>query len=222
MPKINEFLINLLNNVLANILTPIVLVIATLLIGVVIAFSSRNPQVGLAMVLVALVLINTTINLLLFRQGRYVLKALQEASPLTQRPPDIGTLEDPLARQLKDEFEITDKRFDDTSEPQELVVKFTNRGNGIVRVTKVRYSDTGLGLPDSALVPTYRKESGRYYIIPFEQDKAEVLPGCDFVVEVYLAQKWTRQDINRMAGDWGYLRLEVLYNEQPTELLIKF
>lgn len=124
-----------------------------------------------------------------------------------------------LEHAISREFEITTKYFDDTSDPQKLVVRFTNRGNNVIRIEKVKYSDTGLGLPASSLLTSYRKEGGGHsIIIPFASEKAEVLPGQNFIVEMCLAQKWERDTINGWAGKWGYLKPDVVYNGQSVEL----
>ncbi len=124
-----------------------------------------------------------------------------------------------LEHAISREFEITTKYFNDASDPQRIVVRFTNRGNNVIRVEKVKYSDTGLGLPALALLTSYRKEGGGHAIlIPFASDKAEVLPGQNFIVELCLAQKWERDTINGWAGKWGYLKPDVVYNGQSVEL----
>ena len=132
--------------------------------------------------------------------------------------PAVDEDKDPLARQADEEFEITDKRFEESSSPQKLVIRFTNRGNNIIRVEKVKYSDTSLGLHESAILPSYRKESRGYYAIPFDASKAEVAPGQDFLAEICLAQTWKREDIHRMTGKWGYLRLDILYMGKSVEV----
>jgi len=108
---------------------------------------------------------------------------------------------------LSNVFEITNKYFDDSSEPQKIVIRFTNSGTDLIQVKKILYSDTGLGLPASAISTPYGKESQGRHNISFNQSNSEVLPGKDFYVELYLAQIWKREDINKWAGKWGYLRI---------------
>jgi hypothetical protein len=91
---------------------------------------------------------------------------------------------------LRDGFEITNKSFDDTSDPQKIVIRFTNTGYDPIQVRKILYSDKGLGLPQSALSTSYQKESRGRYNIPFNPSQSEVLPGENFFVELHLAQIW--------------------------------
>jgi len=149
-----------------------------------------------------------------------VIQALVDTAPPSASTPNSESLseQDRFSLTVSGEFEITDKHFDDASSPQRIVVQFTNRGNNIIRVQKVKFSATR-DLPDTALLTSYRKESGgRYIIIPFEPEDAEVLPGQDFVVELCLAQKWERNRINGLMGKLGYLKPDVIYNEQPVGL----
>ena len=119
---------------------------------------------------------------------------------------------------IQRELEITNKFFDDTSTPQKIVIEFTNRGSKIFHITKMKFSSTQ-ELPDSAIDTSYRTEGGgRYIIIPFENSRAEVSPGQQFLVELRLAQKWERNRINGLAGSWGYLRPDVIYDGKSVEL----
>lgn len=125
--------------------------------------------------------------------------------------------ENPLISQARSEFEIMSKSFDETSAPQKLVVRFTNRSiNNIIRVEKVKYSGNSLGLPSTSILTSYRKESQGYYLI--DAPNLDVMPGADFLVEVCLAQQWKREDIERVAGSWGYLRVDIIYRNQAMEI----
>lgn len=146
------------------------------------------------------------------------LEKLPSTTPTTPTPYVVEDTRDPLTRQVDAEFEITDKHFIDTTTPQKIVVQFTNRGSNIIHVKKVKWSDHGLGLPSSAISPAYRKEGRHSFIIPVDLNIAEVAPGQNFPIEVCLGQTWKREDINRIAGQWGYLRIEVDYSNQPVEL----
>jgi hypothetical protein len=128
--------------------------------------------------------------------------------------------EDKFKRKVKNVFEITDKYFDDTSSPQKIVVKLTNKSlRNIISVQKVKHYYMSFGLPETALLSSYKKEDDtRDVIIPFDNNKSEVLPGQIFEIELGLAQKWEREKINSMSGTWGYLRLEILFNNRNIEL----
>lgn len=124
-----------------------------------------------------------------------------------------------LSRHIRGEFDITSKSFDDKSDPQRIVVRFTNRGSNVIHVRRIKYSDAGLGLPASALLTSYRMDGGgRHTIIPIDPAKSEVLPGQHFVAELCLAQKWDSDTIKGWAGKWGYLKTEVVYGDQEVEL----
>ncbi len=213
-----DWLTNLGNGVLQNLLASILLIIAIPLIGGIYAFYTTNPQTALIVVLIILTTINTIMSLALLRHHRSTNKSLRELSYLKQVFPSPTQDRDPLSSQADDEFEITDKHFDESSTPQKLVIRFTNRGSNIIHVKKVKYSDNSLGIPAAAILPSYRKESHGYYLIPFDQSKSEVGPGQDFLVEVCLGQTWKREDVNRAAGKWGYLRLDVVYKDKPVEI----
>ena len=125
-----------------------------------------------------------------------------------------------LESRIRREFQITDKHFDCASEPQKIVVQFKNRGNNVIRVEKIQYSQSGLGLPSSALLTSYRVDAENHsIIIPVASDKSEVLPENDFIVEIKLAQKWDRATIDGWAGKWGFLEPEVAYNNKRVNLL---
>jgi hypothetical protein len=121
-----------------------------------------------------------------------------------------------LKSELRDIFEISNKTFDETSLPQKIIVEFTNLGKETICVKEVKYSDTGLGLPQEALLSTYKRaEKGRYII---DDNKKDVKPGQKFSVELCLGATWKKEDINKWAGDWGYLRLTVDYKGEEIEL----
>jgi hypothetical protein len=122
--------------------------------------------------------------------------------------------QDKLDMAVTGEFEVTNKYFDDKSNPQRIVVELTNRGNNILHVQKVKFT-ASLNFPDSALLASYGKEEGgRYLIIPPNLNNADVLPRQKYSVELCFAQKWERSRINGMLGSLGVLKLEVIYNGQ--------
>lgn len=207
-----------INGVIQNVIANAVIVIAIPVLGLVYAFSTNNPQITLLVVLVVLLAINIFINLRLLRQQGIMLQNLKEISPIRELFPIMAENEDPLASQARDELEISDKLFDEMSSPQKIVIQFTNRGNNNIQIKKVKYSANSLGLNHTAILPSYRKESGGYYLIPFSASNAEVIPGQHFLVEICLAQTWKREDIYGKAGSWGYLRLEVIYKDRLVEI----
>ena len=209
---------NFINGVLQNVLANIIVIVTIPLIGGIYAFYVSNTQTALLVALILLATINSVTNLLLLRRQREITDALQDLSAVKQWLPSTGRTRDPIAEQAHDEFEITDKRFDESATPQKLVIQFANRGSNIIHVKKVKYSDNSLGIPAAALAPSYRKEGRQFFIIPFDESKAEVAPGQPFDVEICLGQTWKREDINRVAGNWGYLRLDVIYKDQVIEL----
>jgi hypothetical protein len=126
--------------------------------------------------------------------------------------------DDKFRLMVSGEFEITKKYFDAESTPQKIVIQFTNRGNNVIHIEKVKFSAT-MDLKDTALLTSYRKEEGgRYIIVPFDNSKAEVLPGQDFVVEMHLAQRWESDAMSGLAGRWGYLKPDVTYSGQSVQL----
>jgi hypothetical protein len=209
---------NFINGVLQNVLANIIVVVAIPLIGGIYAFYVSNTQTALLVALILLAAINSVTNLLLLKRQREITEALQDLSAVKQWLPSAERTRDPITEQADDEFEITDKRFDDFATPQKLVIQFANRGSNIIHVKKVKYSDNSLGIPAAALAPSYRKEGRGFFIIPFDQSKAEVAPGQTFDVEIRLGQTWKREDVNRVAGQWGYLKLDVIYKDQAVEL----
>ena len=60
-------------------------------------------------------------------------------------------------------------------------------------------------------------EDRHHYLIPFEPSNSQVAPGENFIVEIGLEQVWKSENINRMAGDWAYLRIEAIYDGKLVE-----
>ena len=215
MHKVKNWLTNLANGILQNLLANILLVVGASLLAGIYAFYKANLQTALLVTFIILTAFNTLTILVLLRRQAGIASSLKELLPLREFFPPVGDY-NPLARQAEDEFEITDKHFDGSATPQKLVVRFTNRGNNVIRVRKVKFSDRKI--PAAAILPTYRKESDGRYLIPFDQSKSEVAPGQDFLVEIGLSQIWQREDVDRLAGEWGYLRLEVEYKDSVVEI----
>lgn len=116
------------------------------------------------------------------------------------------------------EFEITNKYFDSKSKSQKIVVQFTNRGSNVIHLKKVSYSETGLGMPKSILSKSYRLDNGRDYLIPVDQNQAEILPGNKYSVELCFDEKQDTNRINGWTGNWGYLHLELIYADETLNL----
>lgn len=116
------------------------------------------------------------------------------------------------------EFEITNKIFDSKSKPQKIVIQFTNRGSNVIHLKKVTYSETGLGMPKSILSKSYRMDNGRDYLIPVDQNQAEILPGNKYSVELCFDEKQDIDRINGWSGNWGYLHLELIYADETLNL----
>jgi hypothetical protein len=123
----------------------------------------------------------------------------------------------PLELILHREFDITNKYFDSKSRPQKLVVQFTNRGNDVVRVRKASYSDTGLGLPKSALQKNYRLDNNGNYVL-VNPSPSEIIPEGQYVEELCLDGKWEVDKINGWAGKWGYIHVELDYTDKTINL----
>jgi hypothetical protein len=72
-------------------------------------------------------------------------------------------------------------------------------------------------LSDSDVLSSYKIGKKGSYIIPFDRDEAEVLPGGEFNIEIHLAKKWKREDINLLIGKWGYLHIDLVYQDELVE-----
>jgi hypothetical protein len=218
MSAFGHWMKELWTGVLGNLISPIVLAALVFLAGWVLVLLRQGLEIALLALLIVLVLVDIAIGTLqLVRQSR-LQGSLRQAYAASGLPSSVTEQETPLSRKARREFEIADKHFDDAKTPQRLVIRYANRGSTTVRVTRVKYSDSGLGLPSAALSPSYTRDSHGRYMIPFDQQRAGVVPGQDFLVELELAQTWRRQDINRMAGQWGYLRIEALYGDEAVEM----
>jgi len=218
MSAFSHWVKELWTGVLGNLISPIVLAVLLLLAGWVWILFRQDLEIALLALLIGLVAVDIAISAVQLAKQSRLQSSLHQLTA-TSGLPSAGTeMETPLSRKARREFEIADKHFDDTGPSQRLVIRYSNRGSSIVHVTRVRYSDSGLGLPAAALSASYTKDSHGRYMIPFDQERAGVVPGQDFLVELRLAQMWRREDINRMAGQWGYLRIEALYGDEPVEM----
>ncbi len=148
---------------------------------------------------------------------------LLETISAAQTNPNIPTTPSELSPEehysllISLEFEITDKHFDPTSSPQSIVIEFTNRGNHVIHVNKLKFSTKDLH--ETALLASYRKENGgRYFILPYDVSQSDVLPGNKFTVQLQLAQTWEQSAINRLMGNLGYLKPDITYDGRETEL----
>ena len=218
MSAFGDWMKDLWTGVLGNLISPIVLAIVLLVAGAVWILFRENLEIALLILLVGLVAVDIAISALQLANQSRLQSSLRRLDATSGLPSGRTEVETPLSRKARREFEIADKHFDDTRTPQSLMIRYANRGSSIVHVTRVKYSDSGLGLPAAALSPSYTKDSHGRYVIPFHQERAGIGPGEDFLVELWLAQVWRREDINRMAGQWGYLRIEALYGDEPVEL----
>lgn len=207
----------LLNGVLQNILATFLIAIAIPVFGIVYAFSTSEPQITLLIVIIILLIINTINNSALLRKQSSLEESIQKLNNFKCSLSDLEnpTLRDPLAEKFSDELDIIDKRFDEQSSPQKLVIRFRNRGHSSIQITRVKYSAKKLEL--SALLPLYKMEDRHHYLIPVEPSSSQIDTGNDFVVEIGLTQVWKSEDFNRMAGDWGYLRIEAIYEGKLVE-----
>jgi len=209
---------DLFNGILQNILASALIAIAIPVVGIIYAFSTSNPQTTLLVVVIILIVINAITNSLLLRQQRSMAKSIQELGKFKCGFPALDDAEfqlDTTSSQFDDEFDITNKQFDEKDRPQKLLIQFTNRGHTIIQVTRIKYS--AKQLPLSALLPSYKMQDRHHYLIPFESSNSQVMPGENFLVEIGLGQIWQSENFNRMAGEWGYLRIEAIYDGKSVE-----
>lgn len=117
---------------------------------------------------------------------------------------------------LEDVFKLDTKNFVEDSVPQKLDVQYLNKGEDIVQIVKVMFSTVRLSKSD--ISSSYRiGEKGRF-IIPFDRNKSEILPGEKFKIEIELANTWKRDDFDRLNGNWGYLAIDVVYKSKPDDI----
>lgn len=204
-----------------NILATIVIAISVPIIGVIYAFSKSNPQTALLIVVILLVTINAISSLFLLRQQRIMEKSIQGLNNFKCGFPvldeeNLNHDNDENSIQFSDVFDITDKHFDEESRPQKLVIQFTNRGHTLIQITRVKYSENKL--PVSALLPSYRKEDRFHYLIPFKSNHSQVVSGENFLIEIGLGEIWKSKNFNRMAGNWGYLQIEAIFDGKNVQL----
>jgi hypothetical protein len=100
-----------------------------------------------------------------------------------------------------------------------LFFRFTNRGSNVIHLNKIEYSEKGRGLPNMALSKTYRVGS-KGVLIPIDQDKAEIIPAGEYVVELCLAQIYSIEAMNSLAGKLGYLTFEIAYANEVVDNLL--
>jgi hypothetical protein len=116
---------------------------------------------------------------------------------------------------IQEKFPITNRYFDEESDPQAIVFEFTNRGDSTFHIREIRYSQGKL--PNSALLDSYEVKNGRL-IIPVDADRSVVERGQVFRVELGLLQVWKRQHIDAKAGNCGYLYIDVVCGDESTTL----
>lgn len=105
---------------------------------------------------------------------------------------------------LRYTFPITGKNFEENSNPQKIIIQFTNQGNQSLNIVKVKYSSKTSGLPWQALLPFYKRDQdGRLIIV--DSSNIKIAPSQNFVIELCLGQIWRSSDIYTLAGEWGYL-----------------
>ncbi len=205
---------------LDNFIWFIVILIVPLIIVQIVNLYKQNSQILLLLIVLVLTVVNILGFAILLNQQRLTNKNIKDLTISIQTFLPMEEVHNPLEFQARHEFEITNKEFDETVSPQKIIVEFTNRGNNTFHLQQVAYSQTGLGLPASALSLEYRKDSEGRYVIPFDRNLSEVSPDEKFSVVMQLSQKWNREDINRLTGKWGYLHLSVIYKDEPVELFI--
>jgi hypothetical protein len=183
---------------------------------------NNDSQNALLAIILTMLALNLLIGLLLLRRQGKTNAAIRELEESYQWLSPLDMQRNPIDSQVRDEFEITNKYFDEQSSPQRLIVEFTNRGNNTMHVQQIAYSDSGLGLPKTAVLSSYRKGERGKLLIPFNKNNSEVLPGQPFTVEICLNQEWPRDDIYKLAGKWGYLHLDIGFKDQIAKLFTAF
>jgi hypothetical protein len=141
-----------------------------------------------------------------------------ESVPGTTEFPTTDEINSNRNYQIRRALQISNKYFDDATVPQKIVIKFTNRDeSNSIQIKKIKYSDSGLGLPAAALLSSYTREDSGYFIIAKYNDYI-LQPGESFNVDLVLGPIWKKEDINRWAGHWGYLRIDTIYKQEEIEL----
>ncbi len=116
---------------------------------------------------------------------------------------------------LSRELDITVKPFEAKSSPQKLVIECLYRGRNIIRIKKVSYSGSKLGISD--LAKEYKlDDNGHRAVIPHE--KHEIVSGEKFSIQLSLAKKWNKETIEGWFGKLGYLHFEVEDNNITEDL----
>lgn len=206
---------------LDNFIWFVMILIVPLILVQIVNLYKENSQTLLLLTVLVLTVVNLAGFVILLSQQRLLNKNVRDLIGSMQSFLPMESESNPLEYQLRHEFEISNKDFDEEKSPQKIIVEFTNRGNNTLDVQKVSYSQTGLGLPASALSSEYRKDSEGHCVIPFDKNLSEVSPGDKFTVVMNLSQKWNKEDIYRLTGEWGYLHLSVIYKDESVVLFKK-
>ena len=140
-----------------------------------------------------------------------------EKQELTKDTLDVAHTEKIFDTSLRphEAFIITDRNFDENSDPQEISIHFTNKGSSVIIVKEIKCTSVGKIFNDTSLRGFYQREpeKGRY-VIKFDKRKSRVPRGKEFVVHVNLSQKWQRKDIDLHWGDLGLLFIDMIYNDK--------
>lgn len=226
MASPKEWVENISTSVVANIIAGSILVGLTALIGLIIAYITKEPVITLLVMVAVLLLLNTIFTVFLVYLLRKPLLELQESfQDLSQQSREFQDIaqSSPLFRQpstgdsssrLHTLFPITDKYFDEDS--QKIVIRFTNKADSPFYVRKIVYSDDEL---KDSLIEYQRKESGSSRVLlDFDKsDNAQVAPQQNFTLEIKLKQTWKPQDINLIMGELAYLRIFVDHKDKENE-----
>jgi len=203
-----------------NFIWLILILLVPLLIVQIVNLYKQNSQTLLLITVLVLTVINIIGFAILLNQQRLTNRNINDLATSFHAFLPAAEVSNPLEFRARHEFEITNKDFIESATPQKIIVEFTNRGNNTFYIQQVAYSQTGLGLPDSALSLEYRKDAEGHYVIPFDKNLSEVSPDKKFTVVMHLSQKWNREDINRLTGKWGYLHMKVVYKDETLKLFV--
>ncbi len=240
-----NWLKELSTNILANILTPVVVFLVIASAGLIFAgyLSLReNLQTGILVLLTVLTLLNTFLIVYLVREHRaeriisemqrqldqgdlkklslehwQILQSLKATQDEAAQPGSKLSAEDSHRFEIQDILPINNKVFDENSDPQKIHLEFVNLDarDNIFHVRTIKYRGTGGDLGEQHLSARYRRD-GRYLIVPCEQK--DIAPGQTLVIDLERRNKWRAADINRLAGKWGWLTFEVTFKGESLEL----
>lgn len=116
------------------------------------------------------------------------------------------TLKRQLEYELGKKLEIRNFDFEPKSSAvNTIVVYLINRGSATCNITRVKFYEKDLK------VSSEYSKSGFDLIIPHQNNY--LAPDQVLEIRLNLAQTWQRQDIDRLRGDLGTLRLEVMEGE---------